>query len=121
MPQVYGVDGSAMALEDLKKGDILVVCWKDSVKYNTETSVVRFEKLSKISSSDRWIFMSSADFDSLGPCSYPIENILEMRFCARDSSASSQIFSQLHELHKKNRMLMERLKTIRQRFMRFVE
>ncbi len=125
MPNIFSfsADDKRMAPEDLILGDILVVYWKDSENYKTETSVVRFEKFGEGTRFDqrRVVFLCRADFEPLSACCYPLKDISEMRFCARDSSASSQIFFKLHELYKENRILTEKLETIRKRFMKFVE
>lgn len=119
MPKIFGVDGRKMAPEDLKVRDILVVYWKEPAKYKTETSVVRFEKFVEQSvwSGKKSSFFCRAESEPLSVCYYPLEEISEIRFCARDSSASSQIFLKLHDLYKENRRLTEKLETIKKRIM----
>jgi len=117
IPKIYGTDGEEMAPENLKTGDILLVCWAESAKCGAKTSVVRFEKFGEPTRFDprRAIFFSRAEFEQLSVCCYPLEAISEMRFCAHDSSASAQTFSKLHELYKENRTLTERLERIERR------
>ena len=116
IPKIYGADGKEMAPEDLKIDDILLVYWANPTEYKTEASVVRFEKFRGGTRFDarRVVFLSRAELEH-GPCYYPLDDILEMRFCARDSSASSQTFLKLSELYKENRRLTQRLERIEKR------
>ncbi len=121
--KIFGANGEEMAPSDLRKNDVLVVYWADQSKYGAETSVVRFEKFVEGITFDprKVVFLTRAEFEPLSICCYPQSDIREMRFCARDSSASSQIFLKLHGLYKENRILTARLQTIRERFMKLVE
>ncbi len=123
MPKIFGVNGEEMAPRDLKESDILVVYWANPKKNKAETSVVRFEKFGELIRADarRVVFLSEAEHDPLCVCCYPLNDILEMRFCARGSSASSQTFLKLRELYKENRILTAKLQTIRERFRKLVE
>ncbi len=122
MPKIFGVNGEEMAPSDIKENDILVVFWVEPTKYKAETSVVRFEKFGEGTRFDarRVVFLSRAEFELPDICSYPLNDIREIRFCAKSSSASSQIFDKLHEFYKENRKLAEKLRTVRKRFMDFV-
>ena len=116
MPKIFGVNGEEMASGYIKENDILLVYWADPTEYKTETSVVRFETFRGETRFDprKVVFLDRAEFEH-GPCCYPLKDILEMRFCARDSSASSQIFLKLRELYKENRRLTGRLERIEAR------
>ncbi len=123
MPKIFGVNGEEMVPRDLKESDVLVVYWANPKKNKAETSVVRFEKFGEGTRADtsRVVFLSRADFEPLSVCCYLLNTIREMRFCAQDSSASSQIFLKLHDLYRENRILTAKLQTIRERFMKLVE
>jgi len=114
MPNIFGVDGEAMDPKDLKKGDMLVVFWKEPTKYKAEISIVCFEKFGEGDKrSGKIIFFSRAEFEPLSTCCYPLEDIREMRFCACDSSASGLVFGKLASLEKENRTLWDRLERIK--------
>lgn len=119
MPFISGTDGETMAPEDLKEGDILVVYWVEPTKYKAQVSIVRFERLGpgEVSDARRVIFLSRAESEPLGARFYPLADISEMRLCAHDSSASSQIFGKLHDLFEENNRLWGRLERIKERFL----
>lgn len=117
MPKIFDVNGEEMAPSDLKENDMLVVRWVEPAKYKAETSVVRFEKFSEVTkwTPNRVIFFGRADFEPLSVCRYPLEDISEIRFCAKSSSASSQVFNKLHEFYKENKRLWDRIERINKR------
>ena len=124
MPKIFRVGGEEMAPGELKEGDILVVYWKEPAKYKTEASIVRFERFWKDIRVDpsNVVFMSRAEFDqpsisSICHYNYKFSDILEMRFCARGSSASAQVFNKLASLHKENRRLSARIERIQSRLL----
>lgn len=123
MPKIFGVNGEEMTPSDLKQSDILVVFWAGSAKskYKAGISVVRFGGWGENRLIGKgWIFFVRAESEPLSECCYPLKDISEIRFCARDSSASSQIFLELCELYKENRRLTGKLERIKERFMNFL-
>ncbi len=125
MPTIFDAKGEEMPLEELRNGDILVVHWTESAKakYKTEISVVYFEASGESMLAGRDVIyfhraesvLFGTDRYTPGMSCHPLKDISEIRFCARDSSASARVFSTLASLYEEKRRLWDRLKRIENR------